>query len=174
MKKFLAILLTLVSLLTVSVASAENVPAINWEDIDIEALGIEGSWYTFDTIALQIWIPDVFLNEDVTEEDGEGVIGKFVTADQTAAIYGQVIEGYEGATMEELIASIESNGATEIERCLLNGLDAVSYSIPDTDAVYVTFVTESGNFVQFIFTPVSDEGFAEVAQLVTASIMPEQ
>ena len=102
------------------------------------------------------------------------MVGKLVLPDDSAAIYCQYIEGFEGATMEELIAGIEEGGAEDIERCTLNGLDAVSYSIPDMDAVYVTFVTESGNFVQFVFTPISDEGFASVAQLVTASIMPEQ
>ena len=56
---------------------------------------------------------------------------------------------------------------------LHTGLDAASFSIPDVDAGYVIFITQSGNYVQFIFTPASDEGFASVAQLVTASIMPE-
>ena len=174
MKKLLATLIALALLLTSAAALAETVPAINWEDIDIESKGIEGSWYTFDTIALQIWVPDIFVNADITEEDGEGVIAKFQAPDGSAGIFGQIIEGYEGATMEDVIKRLTENGATEIERCTLNGLDAISYSIPDTDAAYVTFVTASGNFVQFIFTPVSDEGFAAVAQLVTASIMPEK
>ncbi len=54
-----------------------------------------------------------------------------------------------------------------------HGYDPTSFSIADVDAGYVIFITQSGNYVQFIFTPVSDEGFASVAQLVTASIMPE-
>lgn len=174
MKKILATLVTLALLLALPCALAEEVPAINWEDVNIEETGIEGSWYTLNAVAVQFWVPDIFENADITEDDDESVLAKFILPDESAAIYAQYVSGYEGATMEDVIASIQESGATDIERCTLNGLDAVSYSIPDVDAVYVAFVTESGNFVQFIFTPVSDEGFEAVAQLVTASIMPEE
>ena len=76
--------------------------------------------------------------------------------------------------MDDLISTIKGNGVKDAERVLLNGLDAVTYSMPEGDAMYVTFVTESGNYVQFTFVPASDEGFAAVAQLVTASIMAEE
>jgi hypothetical protein len=173
MRKILATLLTLALLLALPCALAETVPAINWSDVEGAAADIEGSWYTFDDVAIQFWIPDVFQNLDLTEEDGEELIAKFEVADGSAGIYAQYLKGYDGATMDETIPTLQANGATEIERCNLNGLDAVSFSVPDVDAVYVVFVTERGNYVQFIFTPASDEGFASVAQLVTASIMPE-
>ena len=174
MKKILATIVTLALVLSLVGSLAEQAPAINWADAESAAADIEGSWYTFETLALQMWVPDIFENADITEDDDPTMIAKFLVPDGSAAIYGQYVKGYEGATMENAIASIEANGGQEIERCTLNGLDAVSYSYPDMDAVYVTFVTESGNFVQFIFTPVSDEGFKAVAQLVTASIMPEE
>ena len=173
MKKILATLIALTLLLALPCALAETIPAINWSDVESAAEGIEGSWYTFDDVAVQFWIPDIFQNQDITGDDAEELIGKFELADGSAGIYAQYLKGYDGATMDETIPTIQANGATEIERCTLNGLDAVSFSIPDVDAVYVVFVTERGNYVQFIFTPLSDEGFASVAQLVTASIMPE-
>ena len=101
------------------------------------------------------------------------MLAKHELPDGTAGIYAQYLTGYDGATMDETVATLEANGATEIERCTLNGLDAVSFSVPDVNAVYVVFITQSGNYVQFIFSPASDEGFASVAQLVTASIRPE-
>jgi hypothetical protein len=107
------------------------------------------------------------------EKDGEEMLAKHELPDGTAGIYAQYLTGYDGATMDETVATLEANGATEIERCTLNGLDAVSFSVPDVNAVYVVFITQSGNYVQFIFSPASDEGFASVAQLVTASIRPE-
>ena len=174
MKKILVTLVTLALLLVLPCALAEEVPAINWADAESVTEEIEGSWYTFDDVAVQLWVPDIFENAEITEDDDESLIGKFVLPDDSVAIYAQYVNGYDGATMEDVIASIEESGGQEIERCTLNGMDAVSYSIPDVDAVYVTFVTERGNFVQFIFTPVSDEGFASVAQLVTVSIMPEE
>ena len=173
MRRILSTLIALALLMALPCALGEEIPAINWEDVNIEETGIEGSWYVLNDVAVQYWAPDIFENRDITEDDDETMVGKLVLPDDSAAIYCQYIEGFEGATMEELIAGIEEGGAEDIERCTLNGLDAVSYSVPDMDAVYVTFVTESGNFVQFVFTPISDEGFASVAQLVTASIMPE-
>ena len=172
MKKILATILTL-TLLLMSCAFAEGIPAINWADVESAASDIDGSWYVFNDIALEYWIPDIFVDQDLTEEDGEEMLAKYELADGSAAIYAQYLTGYDGATMDEVIATLEANGAQDIERCVLNGLDAVSFSVADADAVYVMFVTESGNYVQFIFAPASDEGFASVAQLVTASIMPE-
>ena len=172
MKKTLATILTL-GLLLMSCAFAEQVPAINWADAESAAAEIAGSWYVFNDIALEDWVPDIFENKDLPEADGEEMLAKHEVADGSAGIYAQYLTGYDGATMDETVATLEANGATEIERCTLNGLDAVSFSVPDVDAVYVVFVTQSGNYVQFIFTPVSDEGFAAVAQLVTASIRPE-
>ena len=172
MKKILATILTL-TLLLMSCAFAEEIPAVNWEDAESAAADIEGTWYVFNDIALEYWVPNIFENLDLTEEDGEEMLAKHELPDGSAGIYAQYLTGYDGATMDETVATLEANGATEIERCTLNGLDAVSFSVPDVDAVYVVFVTQSGNYVQFIFTPASDEGFAAVAQLVTASIRPE-
>ena len=172
MKKIIATILTLI-LLLMSCSFAEEIPAVNWEDAESAASDIEGTWYVFNDIALEYWVPNIFENKDLTEEDGEEMLAKHELPDGSAGIYAQYLTGYDGATMEETVATLEANGATEIERCTLNGLDAVSFSVPDVDAVYVVFVTQSGNYVQFIFTPASDEGFAAIAQLVTASIRPE-
>ena len=175
MKKYLVILMTLALLLMLAVASAESVPAVNWADVNVESTGIEGSWYTFDNVALQIWVPDVFQNMDLTSEEADqGIIGKFAPADQTAAIYASYYQGQEGSTLDDLISTIKGNGVKDAERVLLNGLDAVTYSMPEADAMYVAFVTESGNIVQFSFMPASDEGFAAVALIVSASIMAEE
>jgi len=174
MNKLLATLIALALLLALPCALAEQIPAINWEDVEAATEGIQGSWYTYDDIAMQHWIPDIFQSLDLTDADGEEMLAKFEVSDGSAGVYVQYLTGYDGATMEETMANLESNGATEIERCTLNGLDAVSFSIPDVDAGYVVFITERGNYVQFIFTPASDESFASVAQLITASIMPEE
>ena len=172
MKKLIATLLTLAMLLAVPCALAEQVPAINWEDVEAQAAEIEGSWYTFDDVAVELWVPDVFENLVVGEDDDETMIGKFEISDGSAGIYVAYIPG-EVESIDQAIETLEANGAKEIERCTLNGLDAVSYSMDGVDAQYVAFITESGNYLQFVFTPVSDEGLQAVAMLVTASIRPE-
>ena len=173
MKKIISILISLAMLIALPCALAEEIPVINWEDVDIESSGIEGTYYTFDEVAMVVWVPDVFENLEVTEEDDESMIGKFEVADGSAGIYVQYIEGSEGADLDSLISVLESSGAEDIERCLLNGLDAVSYTLPDYDAMYVALMTESGNCVQFVIMPMSDEGVEAVAMLVAASIQPE-
>ena len=86
MKKILATLVTLALLLVLPCALAEEVPAINWADAESVTEEIEGSWYTFDDVAVQLWVPDIFENADITEDDDESLIGKFVLSDNSAAI----------------------------------------------------------------------------------------
>ena len=174
MKKLIAALIAMAMLLALPFAMAEEVPAINWEDAEAATEEIDASWYTFDEVALQVWIPDIFENLEITEDDDATLIGKFELPDQSAGIYVQYVEGEEGQSLDDVIANLEANGATDIDRCLLNGLDAASYSIPDVDANYVVLATERGNCVQFVMMPASDEGFSSLAQLVSASIMAEE
>jgi len=152
MKKTLATILTL-GLLLMSCAFAEQVPAINWSDAESAAADIEGTWYVFNDIALEYWVPDIFENKDLTEADGEEMLAKHEVADGSAGIYAQYLTGYDGATMDETVATLEANGATEIERCTLNGLDAVSFSVPDVDAVYVVFVTSPATMCSSYLLP---------------------
>ena len=132
MKKLFATILTL-TLLLMSCAIAEEIPAINWADAESAASDIAGTWYVFNDIALEYWVPDIFENKELTEEDGEEMLAKHELPDGTAGIYAQYLTGYDGATMDETVATLEANGATEIERCTLNGLDAVSFSVPDVN-----------------------------------------
>ena len=86
MKKLIATLLTLAMLLAVPCALAEQVPAINWEDVEAATEGIQGSWYTYDDIAMQHWIPDTFQNLDLTDEDGEEMLAMVLTCAIAMAI----------------------------------------------------------------------------------------
>ena len=115
MKKILATILTL-TLLLMSCALAEQIPAVNWEDAESAAADIEGTWYVFNDIALEYWVPNIFENLDLTEEDGEEMLAKHEMPDGSAGIYAQYLTGYDGATMDETVATLEANGATEIER----------------------------------------------------------
>lgn len=172
MKKTLAVIMAL-CLALAGFAMAETVEAINWADVEptVTENGLEGDFYELNAVAVKLWVPSVYEYVEPTDEEvNDGLICKFEASD--SVIYTQYLEGEEGAEMEDVIAGLTEAGATDIERCTLNGLDAVSYSIPDTDAVFVVFLTDAGNFVQFLFTPVSVEALRQLAMIVTASIQP--
>lgn len=175
MKKIIiALFLTLVLFSSAFAQTTTEVPVINWADVEEAAADIEGSWYTFEYYNIDVWVPDVLVDTEVTEADGEGVISKFVTADNSAAMVLQYIEGNDGTPIEEVAAGITEAGGKDVEICKLNGLDALTYSLPDIDGIYVVVLPDAEDYLQFYFTPASDEGFNAVAMLITASIMPSE
>ena len=159
-------------------AGTEASPAatveINWEDLEAAALETapESSWYTFDEIAVQMWVPDVLINLELTEEDVEaGYIGYFQTEDETAAIGIQYVD-VDTMTLEEYAEALPDLGATEIESAQINGLPCITYDLEEADTMVIAFTTEMGYIFEVSFAPKSDEGFAAVAALVAGSIQP--
>ena len=179
MKKLFA--LALAALMVGNIAMTQPVFAeeaaaleLNWSDFEeqVAASGVEGTWYTFNEIAVQMWVPDVLLNTELTEEDQEaGYIGYFQTEDQSAAIGVQYVD-LSGMSLEDYAAVLPDYGASEIEIGLVNGLPAASYTLAESDTMAVTFMTEKGYAFEVSFAPMSDEGFQSVAALTAASIQP--
>lgn len=176
MKKIFATLFALmIALCLMTTAFAQETMTINWEDVDIESSGIEGSYYTFDEVAIIVWIPDVLENLELTQEEVDnGLIGKFEVSDGSAGVYVQYLTGAEGWDINNVVENVQNAGAKDIELAVLNGIDAVTYTIEEVDANYVAMVSDSGNVLQFIFTPASDEDFLAVTGLIAASIQPEE
>ncbi|MBR6089937.1 MAG: hypothetical protein IKP86_08385 [Anaerolineaceae bacterium] len=176
MKKIFATLFALmIALCLMTTAFAQETVTVNWEDIDIESIGIEGSFYSFEDVAVIVWIPDVLENLELTQEDADnGLIGKFEAADGSAGVYVQFIEGGEGWDISSVLEIVQNAGGKDIETVVLNGIDAVSYTIEEVDSNYIAMVSDSGNVLQFIFMPASDEDFSAVTALIAASIQPEE
>lgn len=174
MNRFTALVVALILALLPAMALAEApVQEINWSDIEasVAESGIEGEFWTLNAVAVQYWIPTVF--QEVENED-ESILVQYSTADKTATIGIQYLEGVEGASVADLAETFQADSTfAEVELCKLNGIDAVLYKLPASDAQGVCIATDSGNFVQFVFAPISDEGFHSIAQIVAASIMPE-
>ena len=88
MKKLVCVLVALCLIATAAVALAEAAPALNWEDVTpiLEAGGVSGDFYTFDEIAMKIWLPEGMYPVELTEEDREkGFIGYFMPEDESGA-----------------------------------------------------------------------------------------
>lgn len=149
---------------------------INWEDVApaVEEAGWEGDFVTFDEIAVQIFVPDVLLPTELTDEDREqGYIGYYMTEDETAAVSVMYVD-MESTTMEEYQAYLEEEpDVDEIETGVINGIPVITYTMPESDTACVSITTEAGYVLEFAFSPVSDEGFEAVAQIMMASIQEE-
>ena len=171
MKKLLCVLIALMMMATV--ALAEEAPALNWEDFQpvIEASGLTGDFYTFDEIAVKIWLPEGLNPVELTDEDREnGFIGYFMPEDESAAM-SVVYVDISGMSLEEYAESLAAEGdVTEIEVGTVNGLPCVSYKMPEQDSVSVTFTTEAGYALEITCTPVSEEGAEMVWGVVIGSI----
>ena len=149
MKKLLCVAMALCLMLTAVAALAEAAPALNWADFEpiLEAGEVSGQFYTFDEIAVKIWLP-------------EGV----------AVVYVDV----NGMSLEEYGGYLSTQAdATEVEVGTVNGFPCVSYKLPEQDSVSITFTTEAGYALEVTCTPLSEENAELVWGAVIASIQAE-
>lgn len=160
MKKLICVLMVLCLVVTAAAALAEAAPALNWEDFSpiLEASGVSGEFYTFDEVAVKIWLPEGMYPVELTEEDQEnGFIGYFMPEDESGAV-SVVYVDVNGMSLEEYGEYLASEaGATEIEVGTVNGFPCVSYTLPEQDSVSVTFTTEAGYALEVTCTPLSVE-----------------
>ena len=171
MKKILA--LTLIALLTFVSALAEtSLPEVNWSDFEAKAAEIDsdGRFVELDDFALRFWLPSTFVETELTEQDLENDIVALYMMGEDYGVAVQFLEGSDGMTAEDFASALMQGEAKDVELGLINGFEAINYTADGLDALYVTFVTEAGNLLQFIFWPMSDEGMEAITTLAVASI----
>ena len=179
MKKLFALILSL-CLLAGCCAFAEeeendSMPEINWADAEEAASQIDGQFTAIADLGLKIFVPAIFGNAEVTEEQkAAGVIALMSTADGAGRVsftYQDLGEMEDDAFIDEL----EKAGATEIEWALLNGCDALSYelAVNGTQTTNVVLFNDS-KILTVSFAPTDDEGFKGVAGIMIASIQPAE
>ena len=175
MKKFIS-LLVLICVALMPAALAEETPSLNWEDVTpaLEAGGVTGQFYTFDEVAVKMWLPDGINPVELTEEDtSKGYIGYFQPDDQSAAV-AVVYVDVNGMSLEEYAGSLsQTEGVTEVEMATVNGLPCVTYRMPEQDTVNISFTTQAGSILEVTCWPASVENADLVWGAVAASIQPE-
>lgn len=159
-------------------AEEAAVPEVNWEDVapSVEAAAEwKGDFVNFDEIAIKMYVPDVLIPSELTEEDKEaGYIGYFTTEDETATASVMYVD-VEGMSLDEYQEYLEGEeDVDEVEAGIINGIPVVTYSMPENDVACVSIATEKGYILEFSFYPMSDEGFEAVAQIMMASIQAEE
>ena len=164
MKKLFALLLTLCLLCGCS-ALAEN--TISWEEVapTLEESGISGQFYTFEEIAVAVFIPEGMSPAELPDdsyigyfasEDGDGVAVMYVNA--------------EGMDLDAYAAALPEVGATEIETGTVNGLPCVTYEVPENSTINIAFATEAGYLLEVVCGPITDDSSKLGASVILASI----
>ncbi len=168
MKKFLCMLMALCMM--AAVALADN--SISWEQIVpvLEASSVSGQFYTFDEIAIKIWLPDGINPVELSEEDkANGYIGYFMPEDQSCSV-SVVYVDVQGMSLEDYAAQLSGYGATEVEVGTVNNLPCITYKMPEQDSGHVTFTTEAGYGLEVSCWPLSQENADLVWGAVIGSI----
>ncbi len=169
----LAVLLLTFSAVFAQETETETVQEINWEDIAsvVEESGLEGQFYNVSDLGIVMWIPAQLQEVELTEEDVENGYLCYLSDEEETAAVAVIAGDGDGMTLDDWYAQLsEDEDVAELEYGLINGLAAVTYSLPEDDTNNVTFVTDSGYLVEFTFWPASDEGFSQIAMIMAASI----
>ena len=161
-----------------SAAATAEAVEISWETITAqegaEEMVAAGEFVTFDEIACQMWMPNVMLPVELTEEDKEaGYIGYYSTADQEASAAVMYVD-VEGMDLESYKAYLaEDPEVSEITDVTVNGITALGYDLKEKDTTCISFATAAGYILEFSFAPASDEGYSAVIACMMASIQEE-
>ena len=102
----------------------------------------------------------------------EVYIGYYQPEDGSAAIAVMYVDA-DGMTLDEYKEKLTEAAATEMEDVVINGMEAVSYVLEESDTACVSFVTEAGFIFEVSGSPKSDENFAALLSMVMASIQAE-
>ena len=141
--------------------------SISWEDVapTLEEKGITGDFYTFEDIAVKIFIPT---GMESTELPDDTYLGYFTSPDGDA-IALQCVD-VEGMTLEAYTEALPGVGATEIETGTVNGLPCVSYEVPANNTINVAFTTEDGYVLEVVCGPVTTDDAKLGASVILSSI----
>ncbi len=148
---------------------------INWADLEEQGAETiaQGNFVTFDEIAVKMWIPNALAAVELTDDDkAQGYIGYYQPEDGSAAIAVMYVDA-DGMTLDEYKEKLTEAAATEMEDVVINGMEAVSYVLEESDTACVSFVTEAGYIFEVSGSPKSDENFAALLSMVMASIQAE-
>ena len=175
MKKFLFVVLA-VMMLTFSAAFAQETETVNqiyWSDIEetVAESGISGDFVAVSDLGIKMWVPDVFVEVELDEKDIEdGYICLLGTEDEKSGVL-VFYQDAEGLDLEGVMSGMsEVEGVTELEMGAINDIPALTYSDTENDSMSVVFMSDAGNAIVFSFFPMSDEGFAQIASAMAASI----
>jgi len=161
MKKLFALMLALCLLCGGSALANE----ISWDQVAplVEENGISGQFYTFEQIAVAVFIPEGMVPAELPDES---YIGYF-TAEDNSAVAVQYVN-VDGMDLDAYVAALSDAGATEIETGTVNGLPCASYTA--NDCLCVAFTTQAGYILEVVVGPVASDNDKLGASVILSSI----
>ena len=194
MKKLIALLLAVLMLTSISCVAfadmekqdvvpaevpveeeTDETPEYYWENLEpyLEALGLEGTFYSLTYFGLDMWLPDDMEFQELTDEDiDQGMIAFATDADESKQmmivnlVYDQQIESlYEWQNLLK-----EQEGIDSVI-CYINDLIVLEYVLPEKDCFVCDLRVTDGSILEFVWAPFSDEAYAVKAGFMSNSIM---
>jgi len=154
-------------------ASIQNLNSeeLNWAEYEsyLDEVELSGDFQDLGNAGRVMWLPEELSPTELTDADIEsGYVGYFISEDEEYAVAAQYIG--IGMDLEEYAAILPDYGATEITYLLINGQEAITYHLDETDCVCVSMADEGGYIFEVTFYPASDEDYLAVAEFISASI----
>ena len=178
MKKLLAVLLAVSVLFALSSAAfaeeSGEVSDIQTVEVSYVELSLDdwnyvnGQFVTLSNIGLSIWIPDSFVEYEVTDEEYDaGTLVKL--GDDDLSLTVQTL-GIEVDSLTDWLGYIVSQGFSYPTLADINGLDAVLYNAPAMDVQVVSFRLTNGDILEFYFYPASNPDNADFMRAMICSL----
>ena len=160
----------------VELSEDTEIPELLWPEgieEDLAEDGITGDFYVFDEVDAKIWIPDFMEALPLTQQDrDDGYIAYFTNEDSSMQIgveYNELsLSPDEFREFLEGLPQVDS-----IRDVTINGIPFLIYSIPETDVMVLSTITNSGYVMEFSFFPASDGELLDFADIIGVSIQPE-
>ena len=144
-------------------------PYAYWNDAvsELEALGLEGDFYSLNGMNVAFWVPSFLIPDDIglTYEETYA-LAAFHSEDDTRSF----LVSYYPLNVENIIefaAVMDELGAEESRLILINDLPACSFVYDNV--FHVSFYVEGGYILSFDFGPASNQEFRTTANFIAAS-----
>ncbi len=176
MKKILSLLLSLLLLFSFSAFAfaEEDVTSYNWATTAARSLEVfpgHNRIYTIEEVDALIWLPDIFLPVNPSEEDFEnGCIGMFVVEDSDAFVLLSYSD-LSGITLDALSSYYTQNGR-DARIVTVNGIPALLVRDAENNNLSLSYQTRDGLLFQVVLSPALDDNYASLYEMVIASIQP--
>ena len=149
---------------------------VSWEDAEpaLEELDISGDFVTLEEAGYELFIPDIYYPSELPDgqPNPDTFCAFYVSENEDAYISAQLVP--TGWTLDDYWEFL--NGYEEVEDpayCLLNDNLFIVYFMPSGDSMCLATITDKG-ILEFTFYPDSDSEYAEISEIVGASIRPVQ
>ena len=149
-------------------------PVVNWADAEpaLEELRLSGDFVTLEKTGYEMFLPDFFSPSELPagQPNAETFPGFFVSDDGDAYISVQLVP--TEWTLEDYRDFLEDYEESEDPSfCMVNGTLFVVYFMPSRDAMCLAAKT-GDSLLEFTFYPDSDSDYAELSEIIGASIRP--